>query len=208
MTDVRLIEAVKAGDLPTIATLLASGADVSQPDEQGWTALHWAAGKGEVAIVDLLLRHGADVLHVGRDQRTPYMIALAAVRVEAARLLKEAEAKAAGTHNQSPPPRQYCKAYYLKDLRQFSGWSEPQVQRQVEAAKNAAEAPHVHSLSDDDVVFLHQDLSVTRSMWHNEVVLFHQSSPAWEEFCTTVLQFKVPDDFDLLSRAPHANHSV
>jgi hypothetical protein len=196
MGDVRLIEAVQAGDLATVEALLASGADMHQQDEQGWTPLNWAAGKGDVAIVESLLKHGADVFTVGRDQRTPYMIALAAARVEAARLLREAEEKAGGAKNQNQPPRKYCKAYYLQDLRQFSGWSE-----------NQTEEGDVHTVSDNDVVFLHQDLTVTQSMWHNENVLFNQKTPEWEDFCTAVLQFKVPDDFDLIPKAQHADGS-
>lgn len=189
MGEVPLIEAVKAGNLAMVEALLASGADIHQQDEQGWTPLNWAAGKGDVALVESLLQHGADVFTVGRDQRTPYMIALAAARVEAARLLREAEAKAGGTQYPGQPPRQYCKAYYLKDLRQFSGWSE-----------RPAEDSAVSHVSDDDVVFLHQDLTVTTSMWHNENVLFDQQTPEWENFCAVVLQFQVPDDFDLMPR--------
>lgn len=196
MGDVQLIEAVKAGDLATAEALLASGADIHQQDEQGWTPLNWAAGKGDVAMVESLLKHGADIFTVGRDQRTPYMIALAAARVAVARLLREAEDKVGGAKSQSQPPRKYCKAYYLKDLRAFSGWSESQT-----------EDGEVHTISDNDVVFLHQDLSVTTSMWHNENVLFNQRTPEWEDFCTAVLQFKVPDDFDLIPKAKQVGDS-
>jgi Ankyrin repeats (3 copies) len=196
MGEVQLIEAVKAGDLATVEALLASGADIHQQDKQGWTPLNWAAGKVDVAIVESLLKHGADIFTVGRDQRTPYMIALAAARVEVARLLREAEEKAGRAKNYSQQPRKYCKAYYLKDLRAFSGWSESQT-----------EDGDVHTVSDNDVVFLHQDLTVTTSMWHNENVLFNQRTPEWEDFCTAVLQFKVPDDFDLIPQAPHAGGS-
>jgi hypothetical protein len=66
----------------------------------------------------------------------------------------------------------------------------------------------VQDLSDDDVVFLHQDLSVTTSLWHNENILFNQRTPDWEEFCTTVLHFQVPDDFDLLPKAQNVTSSV
>jgi hypothetical protein len=193
MGEAQLIEAVKAGNLATVEALLVTGVDIHQQDEQGWTPLNWAAGKGDVAIVQSLLKHGADVFAVGRDQRTPYMIALAAARVEVARLLRDAEEKAAGPKHQNQPARKYCKAYYVKDLRQFSGWSESQ-----------AAAGDVQDLSDNDVVFLHQDFTVTKSMWHNENVLFNQCSPEWEDFCLTVLQFQVPDDFDLIPQAQHA----
>ena len=59
--------------------------------------------------------------------------------------------------------------------------------------------------SDDDVVFLHQDFTVTQSMWHNENVIFNQVVPAWEEFCTDVLKFKVPDDLDLIASVNRTN---
>jgi hypothetical protein len=209
MTDVPLIEAVKAGNLATVEALLASGADIHQQDEQGWTPLNWAAGKGEAAMVTLLLRHGANVLQVGRDLRTPYMIALAAARVEAARLLREAEARAGGDRPPQPP-RQYCKAYYLRDLRRFPAWSENPIAPPAAAEEEVAADGAVQGATDDDVVFIHQDFTVTQSMWHNENVLFQQITPAWEEFCTTVLHFKVPDDFDLLPETPgnEADHPL
>jgi hypothetical protein len=116
------------------------------------------------------------------------MIALAAARIEAAQLLRDAEARAGGAHHQRQQLRQYCKAYYLKDLRRFSGWSE---------------SGDVDYIPDDDVVFLHQDLTVTVSMWHNENVLFTQKTPEWENFCVEVLQFQVPDDFDLIPGGSH-----
>lgn len=193
---VQLIEAVKAGNLAAVEAMLASGVDIQQQDEQGWAPLNWAAGKGDVAIIELLLKNGADIFQVGRDQRTPYMIALAAARVEAARLLREAEEKSGAARNHRQPPRKYCKAYYVKDLRQFSGWSESQ-----------AAGSDVQALSDHDVVFLHQDFSVTKSMWHSEDVLFHQSTPEWENFCATVLRFEVPDDFALIPQAQPSGQS-
>jgi ankyrin repeat protein len=207
MGDVQVIEAVKAGNLATVEALLASGVDIHQQDEQGWTPLNWAAGKGDVAMVTLLLKHGADIFKVGRDQRTPYMIALAAARLEAAKLLREAEAKGAGERRQNRELRKYCKAYYLKDLRAFDGWSESHINWQGNAEQSAAEDSGTRSFSDDDIVFMHQDLTVTQSMWHNENVIFNQVTPAWEEFCGNILQFKVPDDFDLLPKTQNTKSS-
>jgi hypothetical protein len=201
MNEGQLIEAVKTGNLSAVAALLASGSDVHQPDESGWAPLHWAAGKGDAAVVALLLQHGANVLQVGHDQRTPYMIALAAARIEAAQLLRDAEDKAGVDHGQRQQQRKYCKAYYVKELRQFAGWTESQIPRQAHAGQGAAEGRAAQGASngdDDDIVFIHHDLTVTQSMWHNEDVIFDQITPAWEEFCTHVLHFKVPDDLDLV----------
>ena len=115
-----LIEAVREGQLSTVTELLSSGIDVNEPGEQGWTALNWAAGRGDLEMVSLLVENGADVFKVGRDQRTPYMIALAAGQVEVVKFLRQAEDRVEG-EKPARPERRYCKAYHLKELRQFPG---------------------------------------------------------------------------------------
>jgi len=48
-------------DVPQIIELLLErGADVRQRGINDYTALHWAAGQGDLELVDLLLAHGAD----------------------------------------------------------------------------------------------------------------------------------------------------
>ena len=81
MSVLALIEAVKTGDSTTVQTLLNSHIDIEQNDEYGWTALLWAAGQGQTAIVQLLLNAGANVARSGRDNRTAYQIAIAATHV-------------------------------------------------------------------------------------------------------------------------------
>jgi ankyrin repeat protein len=203
-----LIDAVKTGDLKKVESLLESGASVDDPDQQGWSALNHAAGKGEVDLIKLLLYRGADVFNTGRDNRTPYLIALAAGRVEAARVLREAEhATDPVRARSSRPPRQYCKAYHLSDLQQFPGWQQTKAGWQAakahksNAPSNAGvlESDGPESDGNDEVVFIHQDFTVTESMWHNESVIFDQISPEWLEFCDRTLGFKVPDDLDLIA---------
>ena len=199
MSDVALIEAVKAGDLQKTETAVAAGADVNAPGpEQQWTALNYAAGKGDLAMVDLLVQRGADVFRTGRDNSTPYQIAVAAGHAAVPRRLAAAEAAAGGDtrriSSRQSETRPYCKAYYLKDLRRFAGWSESRTNWKASADDRAAAG-----LADDDVVFLHQDLTVTQSMFHNENVIMGTVTPQWQAFCTTELRFKVPDDFDLIS---------
>src|SRR5215216_5821316 len=123
MSELQLIEAVKAENVASAKQLIDSGADVNQQDDQGWTPLNWAAGKGNLEMVNLLVENGADVFKVGRDQRTPYMIALAAGRVEVVKFLRQAEENSPG-ERPFMPERKYCKAYYLKDFRQFPNWTE------------------------------------------------------------------------------------
>ncbi|MDX6694360.1 MAG: uncharacterized protein QOF02_1963 [Blastocatellia bacterium] len=201
MSKLELIEAVKQDDLNAVKALLETKELIEQEDEYGWTALHWAAGKGDTAVVHLLLEHGADVLKTGRDQRTPYKTALAANHVEVSKLLREAEGKA-GMNDSSQPSREYCKAYYLKDLRQFPGWPKTQATGREESS-NGTGADVVKgeaAMDEDDIAFLHSDLTVTKSMWRDTEVIFNDITPEWQQFCANVLNFKVAEDLDLIAQ--------
>lgn len=204
MADLGLIEAVKAGDRAKAESLIQAGADVNQTEEQGWTPLNFAAGKGDLAMVKLLVENGAEIFKVGRDQRTPYMIALAAGRVSVVKYLREIEDQYPGEKPERPE-RKYCKAYHLGDLRKFPRWTEGRInwKEKKEPERDKAKAKDGNGngdgpFLDDKVVFIHQDFTVTESMWHNENVLFNEVDPDWKEFCAGSLQFKVPDDLDLI----------
>jgi len=195
MSDSQLIDAVKTGQLAKVEEALNAGADIHQQDEQGWTPLNWAAGKGSVEIVSLLLDRGADVFRTGRDQRTPYKIAVAAKHTDVARLLEKAEQAANGASGDSTS-RDYARAYLLGELRKFSDWREEK--ESIPADENG----NSRRLSDGDVVFLQQDFTVTELIWPGENVIFNRITPEWIDFCTQELQFKVPDDFDLIASTP------
>ena len=196
MSDLQLIDAVKTAQPSKVEEALNAGADIHQQDEQGWTPLNWAAGKGSVEIVSLLLNRGAEVVRTGRDQRTPYKIALAAKHTEVARLLKKAEQAVNGASGDSTS-RDYARAYLLGQLRKFSDWREEKInwQETIRADENG----NSRELSDDDVVFLQQDFTVTELIWPGENVIFNRTTPEWIDFCTQELQFKVPDDFELIA---------
>jgi len=195
MSDSQLIDAVKTGQLVKVEEALNAGADIHQQDEQGWMPLNWAAGKGSVEIVSLLLNRGADVFRTGRDQRTPYKIAVAAKHTDVARLLEKAEQAANGASGDSTS-RDYARAYLLGELRKFSDWREEK--ESIPADENG----NSRRLSDGDVVFLQQDFTVTELIWPGENVIFNRITPEWIDFCTQELQFKVPDDFDLIASTP------
>ncbi len=192
MSALPLIEAVKRGDLTAAEQMINAGEPLDQQDNHGWTALNWAAGRGDAAAINLLLNHGADALKMGRDQRTPYMIALAAGHLAAARLLRPSADALPGVHS-STSHRSYCKTYLLKDLRQFPGWHE-----HTNTWKEQPSTLGHPTLTDESVVFLHENLCVTLSMWSDEYIIFDQVTPEWKVFCTEVLGFTVPDDFDLI----------
>jgi len=205
MSDLQLIETVKAGNTVAVRELIDSGVDVNQQDEQGWTPLNWAAGKGNLALVTLLVEKGADVFKVGRDMRTPYAIALAAGHVEVVKFLRQAEDNVEG-EKPSRPERKYCKAYHLKSLRQFSGWAESRINWKDNGGAESSKGEQ-QPFSDDDIIFLHQDYTVTQSMWHNENVIFNEVTPEWKAFCAEELKFKIPDDLDFIVPAKSANAS-
>jgi ankyrin repeat protein len=184
MSEMDLIEAAKSGNKDSVLQLLESGAEVNQQDKQGWTPLNWAAGKGDLEIVEALLERGADPFLVGRDLRTPQMIALAAGRSEVVKALRRAEQQRQGADAKSAA-RKYSSAFYLKDLRRYSDW--------VENELSGADSNNKQQLNGDDVVFLHEDYSVTRSIWANEDVVFDKVTDQWKDFCNTELQFAVPD---------------
>ena len=97
--------------------------------------------------------------------------------------------------NTARPPSRYCKAYYLKNLRAFPGWNESRINWNDKQVKGNSDRGA--DFTEDKVVFVHQDLTVTELVWHNENVIFNNVDPDWEEFCANSLGFKVPDDLDL-----------
>jgi hypothetical protein len=198
MAELQIIEAVKEGDIARVKELISSGADINQQDEQGWTPLNFAVGKGDLAIVKLLLEKGADVFQTGRDHRTPYMIALAASHLETARLLREVEDHASDG-KLARPERSYCKAYYLKQLRTFPGWQKEEDNWRAGMAE--AREDNADTLTSESIVFIHQDYTVTQSMWPGEDAIFTNVTPEWRAFCASELKFSVPGDLDLIMPA-------
>lgn len=81
-----LHEAANTGQSDILMMLLAHGAGVNATDSYGWTALHFAASKGFVDIIETLLGVGAIHPH-NEDGRTPRDLALENGQVETVRVL-------------------------------------------------------------------------------------------------------------------------
>jgi hypothetical protein len=183
-----IIEVVKANDLERLNDLIQQGADLDAVDENGWTALCWAASRGNTAAINILCNAGANVFKAGDDKRTPYKIALAASHRETAKRLREVE-EAAGTDRERVSSREsesrlYCKAYRVADLNRFPQWTA--------ITNHAVPGP-------EEIVFVHQNYFVTRSIWHEKDILVQNVTSEWRAFCDGELGFKVPDDFDLMT---------
>jgi hypothetical protein len=187
-----IIEALLEGNTSEFRRLLDQVTDINALDDRGWTLLNWAAGSGSTAMVNLLLDKGADPFRHGRDNRTPYLIALAAGHAETARHLKMAEDRSGGdrdcSSSRQEQRRAYCKAYRFGSLRHFRSWAA--------ITKDVGEQP-----SDDEPVFIHQDFTVTLSALHGVKVLCSAPTEEWKDFCAHTLGFHVPTDFEMLSLA-------
>src|SRR5580765_8085773 len=64
--DVRLVDAVKAGDKGAVSSLLRQRIDVNASEPDGTTALHWAVRQDDLQLTDQLIRNGADVKTANR----------------------------------------------------------------------------------------------------------------------------------------------
>jgi hypothetical protein len=79
--------------------------------------------------------------------------------------------------------KKYCKAYPLGELRQFPDWP-------------AIANPEERELADDQTVFVCDEFTVLISPVgkDKDKRLLTDTTPEWQEFCTTVLKFQIPED--------------
>ncbi len=86
--DVSLHEAVKAGDLEKIKTLVTQKNErINQPDENGMTPLHWAAANGHLDIARFLVKKGANPNAKDKDGDVPLHVAAARAKYDITSLL-------------------------------------------------------------------------------------------------------------------------
>jgi ankyrin repeat protein len=73
----RVVDAVRNGDIDTVKSLIRAGADVNIPDAEGSTALSYAAHQNNTEMVDALLSAGTDINTPNEYGATPVYIAAA-----------------------------------------------------------------------------------------------------------------------------------
>jgi len=89
-----LMEAARRGNLATVRALLANKADPNAKESLGGqNALMWAASQRQSAVVEELIRGGADIHAGSKNKHTPLMFAAQQNDVETARILLRAGAK-------------------------------------------------------------------------------------------------------------------
>jgi hypothetical protein len=94
----------------------------------------------------------------------------------------------------------YCKAYSLKKLREFSGWSEKTENARKERKETGgtevevqADCPSPRDLTDDDFLYLQENYVVTDGIFKDENVIFDDTTSEWVEYCQRVLGFEIPE---------------
>ena len=88
----------------------------------------------------------------------------------------------------------YCKAYPIRRLREFSGWTENLEnarKEKTEADGKAADKPR--ELNDDAFLYLQENYVVTDGIFLDENIIFSDVTPEWIEFCRDKLKFEIPD---------------
>jgi ankyrin repeat protein len=70
-----IADAAARGDAAGVRALIAKKADVNAPQNDGATALHWAAFRGNLELAEILLRAGANPKAANREGATALWIA-------------------------------------------------------------------------------------------------------------------------------------
>ena len=63
----RVADAAMQGDKAAVRALIAKKADVNAPQNDGATALHWAAFRGNLELAEILIRAGANPKAANRE---------------------------------------------------------------------------------------------------------------------------------------------
>jgi hypothetical protein len=87
----------------------------------------------------------------------------------------------------------YCKAYSLKTLREFPGWSEKiqTIKRKNPVAGQNAE--ETQPLTEESYVYMQENYIVTAGIFKDEDIIFDDVTSEWTEYCQSVLKFELPD---------------
>jgi hypothetical protein len=88
----------------------------------------------------------------------------------------------------------YCKAYSIKKLREFSGWTEKAENARKEKQKGAdgKEVEVTRAVTNDDYLYLQENYVVTDDIFKDENIIFDQVTPEWIAYCHEVLKFEIP----------------
>jgi hypothetical protein len=87
----------------------------------------------------------------------------------------------------------YCKAYPVSKLRQFPRWTENVENLRKEKKQiNGKEEDVERELTDNDFLYLQENLIVTDGIYVDEHIIFNNPTPEWRDFCHETLGFSIP----------------
>src|SRR4051812_37781891 len=110
----KVADAAMQADVATVRALIAGGEDVNAAQGDGMTALHWAARRGEIDMVRMLLAAGANVRATTRlGNYTPLILASEGGHGAAIEALV-----AAGAHAQQTTPARVAPLALARRSRQ------------------------------------------------------------------------------------------
>ena len=115
--DKQLWDAAHAGDVTTVKTLLAQGANANIATDAGETALHAAVAAGSLPSVVALVTSGANVNSVTRNGWSPLHHAARFGRADAANYLMQHGANPRVSTRDNPPKTPVQMAQDRGDLR-------------------------------------------------------------------------------------------
>ncbi|XP_078171686.1 ankyrin repeat family protein [Carex rostrata] len=106
-----LLEAARYDEIEDIVGLFSIGFPLDSKDSQGRTALHMAAANGHLAIVDYLIKNGADVNVTNLEKNTPLHWACLNGHMEVikALIIAGANVSVLNSHERTPVDEAVCK---------------------------------------------------------------------------------------------------
>ena len=94
-----------------------------------------------------------------------------------------------------PNMGRYCKAYHASSFRGYGDWSENRENlRKSKEKVDGQEVETPRELTDEDVLYLQENFTVTDGIFLDQNVIFDKVTPEWREFCTNTLGFELPED--------------
>ena len=92
----------------------------------------------------------------------------------------------------------YQKAFHLRDSRHFPEWYEDRFQSKPHEMNEPSDTVGIdgstrEELLDESIVFLQEDLVVTKSCFERHGIIFDDFTAVWEAYCKNVLKFEIPD---------------
>ncbi|MES1242875.1 MAG: hypothetical protein ABUT39_14770 [Acidobacteriota bacterium] len=90
----------------------------------------------------------------------------------------------------------YCKAYELKNFREYPNWSEKKENaRKDKKEVDGKEVETVRELDNDSILYLQENYVVTDGIFKDENIIFDNVTDEWKEFCHSTIKptpFEIP----------------